>query len=107
MTVSRTKAEKKLVERGLDPSRLPPGQYLTDKWPVLHSGTVPKTDLETWDFRVFGEVEEPLTLTWEQFQELPSREVTVGIHCVTRWSRCAARFRRLQRRERAKIVEPE
>ena len=89
----RTKAEQKLVERGLDPARLPPGQYLTEKWPVLHSGTVPKTDLGTWDFRVFGEVEEPLTLTWEQFQKLPSGEVTVDIHCVTRWSRFDARFR--------------
>jgi DMSO/TMAO reductase YedYZ molybdopterin-dependent catalytic subunit len=102
----RTKAEQKLVERGLDPARLPPGQYLTEKWPVLHSGTVPKTDLGTWDFRVFGEVEEPLTLTWEQFQKLPSGEVTVDIHCVTRWSRFDARFRGVHWSELAKIVKP-
>ena len=56
MPLFRTKAEQKLVERGLDPARLPPGQYLTEKWPVLHAGTVPDTDLATWDFRVFGEV---------------------------------------------------
>src|SRR5204862_303236 len=87
MPLFRSKAERKLVERGLDPARLPPGQYLTEKWPVLHSGTVPKTDLSTWDFRVFGEVDEPLALSWEEVKQLPSREVTVDIHCVTRWRR--------------------
>jgi DMSO/TMAO reductase YedYZ molybdopterin-dependent catalytic subunit len=102
----RTKAEQKLVERGLDPARLPPGQYLTEKWPVLHAGTVPDTDLATWDFRVFGEVEEPVTLTWEQLQELPSREVTVDIHCVTRWSRFDTGFRGVHWSELAKLVRP-
>jgi DMSO/TMAO reductase YedYZ molybdopterin-dependent catalytic subunit len=106
VSLFRTKAEKKLVERGLDPARLPPGQYLTDKWPVLHSGTVPKTDLATWDFRVFGEVEEPVTLTWEQFSELPSREVKVDIHCVTRWSRFDASFHGVHWSELAKVVKP-
>jgi DMSO/TMAO reductase YedYZ molybdopterin-dependent catalytic subunit len=102
----RTKAEQKLVERGLDPARLPPGQYLTEKWPVLHAGTVPDTDLATWDFRVFGEVEEPVTLTWEQLKELPSREVTVDIHCVTRWSRFDTSFRGVHWSELAKLVRP-
>jgi DMSO/TMAO reductase YedYZ molybdopterin-dependent catalytic subunit len=102
----RTKAEQKLVEKGLDPARLPPGQYLTEKWPVLHAGTVPSTDLATWDFRVFGEVEEPLTVTWEQLQELPSREVTVDIHCVTRWSRFDTSFRGVHWSDLAKLVRP-
>jgi DMSO/TMAO reductase YedYZ molybdopterin-dependent catalytic subunit len=102
----RTKAEQKLVEQGLDPARLPPGQYLTKKWPVLHAGTVPSTDLATWDFRVFGEVEEPLTLTWDELQELPSQEVTVDIHCVTRWSRFDAAFRGVHWSELAKLVRP-
>jgi DMSO/TMAO reductase YedYZ molybdopterin-dependent catalytic subunit len=102
----RTKAEQKLVEQGLDPARLPPGQYLTEKWPVLHAGTVPSTDLATWDFRVFGEVEEPLTLTWDELQELPSQEVTVDIHCVTRWSRFDAAFRGVHWSELAKLVRP-
>src|SRR5438105_978845 len=57
MTLFRSKAEQKLVERGLDPGRLPPGQYLTEKWPVLHAGSVPQTDLATWEFRISGEVE--------------------------------------------------
>ena len=56
----RSRAEKKVVEAGYDPARLPPGQYLTDKWPVLHAGSVPETDLATWDFRVWGQVEREL-----------------------------------------------
>src|SRR5215218_222007 len=44
--------------------RVPPGQYLTEKFPVLHYGSVPKTDLSTWDFKVYGEVDAPVTLTW-------------------------------------------
>ena len=106
MPLFRSKAEQKLVERGLDPSRLPPGQYLTEKWPVLHAGTVPETDLATWDFRVFGEVERPVTLTWNELQALPSTEITVDIHCVTRWSRFDTSFRGVHWRELAKLVEP-
>ena len=88
----RSKAEKKVLELGYDPARLPPGQYLTEKWPVLHAGSVPHTDLARWDFKVWGEVESPLTLTWEQLSALPTVEVTQDIHCVTRWSRFDATF---------------
>jgi DMSO/TMAO reductase YedYZ molybdopterin-dependent catalytic subunit len=102
----RTKAEQKLVEKGLDPGRLPPGQYLTEKWPVLHAGTVPETDLATWDFRVFGEVEHELVLTWDELQRLPSRQVTVDIHCVTRWSRFDTSFRGVHWRDLAELVRP-
>src|ERR671932_801043 len=104
MPLFRSKAEQKLVERGLDPARLPPGQYLTEKWPVLHAGSVPKTDLAAWDFEVFGEVERPLTLTWEELKELPSTEITVDIHCVTRWGRFEASFRGVPWRERARLA---
>jgi DMSO/TMAO reductase YedYZ molybdopterin-dependent catalytic subunit len=79
-------------DAGYDPARLPPGQYLTEKWPVLHAGSVPQTDLATWDFRVWGEVDEPLTLTWDELAALPTVEVTQDIHCVTRWSRFDTRF---------------
>jgi DMSO/TMAO reductase YedYZ molybdopterin-dependent catalytic subunit len=72
--------------------RLPPGQYLTQKWPVLHYGSVPSADLDTWDFRVWGEVEEPFTLTWDQFQALPRTSLVTDIHCVTRWTRLDAGF---------------
>ena len=106
MTLFRSKAERKLVERGLDPTRLPPGQYLTEKWPVLHAGTVPATDLSTWDVRVFGAVERELTLNWEELKRLPSRDVTVDIHCVTRWSRFDTSFTGVHWSELAKLVRP-
>jgi DMSO/TMAO reductase YedYZ molybdopterin-dependent catalytic subunit len=67
--------------------RIPPGQYLTEKFPVLHYGSVPRTDLSTWDLKVYGEVDSPLTLTWDQFRALPRKQVTTDIHCVTRWSK--------------------
>ena len=72
--------------------RIPPGQYHTEKWPVLHYGSVPPTDLATWDFRVWGAVEEPFTLDWAAFQALPRTAIHVDIHCVTRWSRLDATF---------------
>jgi DMSO/TMAO reductase YedYZ molybdopterin-dependent catalytic subunit len=106
MPLFRSKAEQKVAELGYEPGRLPPGQYLTEKWPVLHAGEVPETDLATWDFRVFGEVEEPLRLTWEELSALPAAEVTIDIHCVTRWSRFDAGFRGVHWRELAKVVRP-
>jgi DMSO/TMAO reductase YedYZ molybdopterin-dependent catalytic subunit len=102
----RSRAMRKVEEAGYDPDRLPPGQYLTEKWPVLHAGTVPNTDLATWDFKVFGEVESPLTLSWEELTALPAREVTTDIHCVTRWSRFDTSFKGVHWSELAKIVEP-
>ena len=102
----RGRAEKKVADAGYDPARLPPGQYLTDKWPVLHAGTVPDTDLATWDFHVFGEVENPITLTWEELNALPKSENMQDIHCVTRWSRFDASFGGVHWRELAKLVRP-
>jgi DMSO/TMAO reductase YedYZ molybdopterin-dependent catalytic subunit len=102
----RSKAEAKVRDAGYDPARLPPGQYLTDKWPVLHAGSVPHADLATWDFRVFGEVEEPLRLTLEELLDLPSSEVTTDIHCVTRWSRFDTTFRGVHWNELAGLVKP-
>jgi DMSO/TMAO reductase YedYZ molybdopterin-dependent catalytic subunit len=106
MPLFRSKAEAKVREAGYDPARLPPGQYLTEKWPVLHAGDVPRTDLATWDLRVWGEVEEPLTLTWEQLTALPASEFTTDIHCVTRWSRFDTSFRGVHWRELAALVRP-
>jgi DMSO/TMAO reductase YedYZ molybdopterin-dependent catalytic subunit len=102
----RSKAEAKVRDAGYDPARLPPGQYLTDKWPVLHAGDVPETDLATWDFRVWGRVEEPLTLTWAELDALPKSEHVQDIHCVTRWSRFDTRFRGVHWRELAPLVRP-
>jgi DMSO/TMAO reductase YedYZ molybdopterin-dependent catalytic subunit len=67
--------------------RLPPGQSLTLKWPVLHYGSVPRFHAAQWEFRVRGLVEHPLQLSWEEFNQLPRVERTSDFHCVTRWSR--------------------
>jgi DMSO/TMAO reductase YedYZ molybdopterin-dependent catalytic subunit len=94
-------------EAGFDPARLPPGQYLTKKWPVLHAGSVARYDgLTTWSFRVFGDVEQELELTWAQLNELPRTSTTQDIHCVTRWSRFDAHFEGVHWRELAKLVRP-
>jgi DMSO/TMAO reductase YedYZ molybdopterin-dependent catalytic subunit len=70
-----------------DPSRVPPGQYVTDDFPVLSAGPTPQTDLEGWGFVVNGEVDQPSSWTWAEFQALPHETVTVDIHCVTKWSK--------------------
>lgn len=80
---TRRKEERRLKQE----RRLPPGQSLTNKFPVLHYGPVPRTDLETWDFRVFGEVEDEKSWSWEEFQDLPRTKLVMDIHCVTRWSK--------------------
>ena len=80
------------VRRPPQGDRLPPGQYLTTKWPVLHTGRVPLKDLSRWTFRVFGEVERPFELSWAEFGALPRTEVLCDIHCVTAWSRYDNRF---------------
>ena len=67
--------------------RLPPGQIVTRKWPVLHYGTVPPFDALTWRFRISGQVDRPLELTWAELQALPRQETLCDIHCVTRWTR--------------------
>jgi DMSO/TMAO reductase YedYZ molybdopterin-dependent catalytic subunit len=73
--------------RTKDRERLPPGQIVTQKWPVLHYGTVPQVDVKRWTFEVSGAVERPFTLTWPELLALPRQETVCDIHCVTRWSR--------------------
>ncbi len=75
------------IESPRQEPRLPPGQVKTDKWPVLHYGSVPTVDLSAWDLRVDGLVERPLRWTWAEFEKLPRVQVHSDIHCVTRWSR--------------------
>lgn len=74
-------------ERVRNENRLPPGQALTVKFPVLHYGPVPTFNPATWDFRVWGEVEEEKAWRWDEFNQLPRTQVTMDIHCVTRWSK--------------------
>jgi DMSO/TMAO reductase YedYZ molybdopterin-dependent catalytic subunit len=86
-------SERKQQERAMrEAGRLPPGQSLTLKWPVLHEGTVPSFDPRNWDFRVAGLVERPVRLTWDEFSHLPMTEVVADMHCVTRWSRFDVRW---------------
>jgi DMSO/TMAO reductase YedYZ molybdopterin-dependent catalytic subunit len=74
-------------QAGDDSSRLPPGQYLTPDFPVLSAGPTPHTRLDEWSFAIVGEVEEPVSWTWEEFLALPSETPTLDIHCVTKWSK--------------------
>ena len=92
---------------GIDPSRVPAGQYLTEGFPVLTVGPNPTYDLTTWDFQVFGEVEDELQLSWDELQALPQRDVVVDIHCVTRWSKLDTSWRGVAVRdllERARVT---
>ena len=79
----RKEEEQKYKEEG----RMPPGQSLTNRFPVLHYGPVPRFNAATWDFSVWGEVEQPLRLTWDEFNQLPRTKVTMDLHCVTKWSK--------------------
>ncbi len=74
-------------ERFNEEGRLPPGQSLTQKFPVLHYGPIPRFTPASWDFRVWGEVEQPVRWSWDEFQQLPRRKINMDIHCVTRWSK--------------------
>ncbi len=82
--------------------RVPPGQYLTEKWPVLHYGTVPRFDPRTWDFRIFGAVEREVTMKWDELSGLDRTLVQADMHCVTTWSRLDQRWEGIPF---AKIVE--
>jgi DMSO/TMAO reductase YedYZ molybdopterin-dependent catalytic subunit len=67
--------------------RLPPGQKLTDGWPVLHYGGIPKIELDTWKFELGGLVEEPASFTWQELMAMPQTTLHNDIHCVTTWSK--------------------
>jgi DMSO/TMAO reductase YedYZ molybdopterin-dependent catalytic subunit len=81
--LNRREEEQRVRSEG----RLPPGQALTQKFPVLHYGPVPPFNEATWDLRVFGEVENEMRWTWQEFQALPTVQITTDIHCVTGWSK--------------------
>jgi DMSO/TMAO reductase YedYZ molybdopterin-dependent catalytic subunit len=98
----RKKLERQMREAG----RLPPGQSLTLKWPVLHYGSVPRFDAARWDFQITGLAEKPVRLSWEEFNKLPQTEVTADFHCVTRWSRFDNRWRGVSVAEILKLAPP-
>jgi DMSO/TMAO reductase YedYZ molybdopterin-dependent catalytic subunit len=76
-----------LEQRGYDPARLPPGQYFTERFPVLHVGDVPTIAREQWTLRIFGEVAQERTIDFDELAALPNVDVEVDIHCVTKWSK--------------------
>ena len=86
--------------------RIPPGQTLTEKWPVLTYGRVPRFDPATWDFRVFGLVEEEARWTYDQFMALPRTKIAADVHCVTTWSLLGSEWEGVQIREIMKSVRP-
>ncbi len=71
----------------VDTSRVPPGQYVVDDFPVLSAGPTPQTLLDEWTFTLNGAVDREVVWSWDQFRELPTETVTVDIHCVTKWSK--------------------
>src|SRR3954447_16816143 len=98
----RKQREHEMKEAG----RLPPGQALTLKWPVLHYGSVPKFDPATWEFFIRGAVEQPRRLSWEEFQKLAKIQTTSDFHCVTRWSRFDNTWSGVSFREVMKLARP-
>jgi len=86
--------------------KLPPGQSLTLKWPVLHYGSVPNFDPKTWDLAIYGLVESPLKLTWKEFNALPKIQTTSDFHCVTRWSRFDNNWQGVAMQEILRRVQP-
>ena len=78
---------KEKEDESRNAGRLPPGQSLTQKFPVLHYGPVPTFTPATWDFRIWGEIEEEKSWNWDEFSQLPRTTLTMDIHCVTKWSK--------------------
>nr|WP_237563633.1 molybdopterin-dependent oxidoreductase [Halalkalibacter okhensis] len=80
-------------------AKLPPGQFETEKWPVLHQGNVYEFNEETWRFKLFGEVEEEKTYTYSEVMDLPKTISTIDMHCVTTWSKFGMAFEGITLRE--------
>ena len=97
---------KALQERGIDPARLPPGQYFTERFPVLHAGSVPEyKDLSDWAMAIGGLVAEQKVLSWAELQALPTSDVVVDIHCVTKWSKFDTLWRGVAFEDVLKLVD--
>ncbi len=84
----------------------PPGQFVTEKFPVLTFGPTPRIDLSTWKFRVFGLVEEEITLDWEEFNALPQVSFDAEFHCVTQWSKLQNTWEGILFNDLMKLVKP-
>jgi DMSO/TMAO reductase YedYZ molybdopterin-dependent catalytic subunit len=85
--------------------RVPPGQYVTEEFPVLHLGPVPEFDPDSWQFKIFGQVETPLVLSYQEFMTLPKVEVAADFHCVTGFSKLDNRWAGVTFKELARRVK--
>lgn len=101
MFSKRKEAEEQIIRE----HRLPPGQSLTQKWPVLHVGSIPQFNPATWDFYLWGQVKQPKRFTWAEFSALPKRQQTSDMHCVTGWSKFDSAFEGIPVTEVLKHVE--
>lgn len=90
---------KALAERGIDVSRLPPGQYHTERFPVLQAGSIPTVDLNEWDFVIDGLVGKPQQWSWDDMASMPESAMTADIHCVTKWSKFDTNWRGISPRQ--------
>jgi DMSO/TMAO reductase YedYZ molybdopterin-dependent catalytic subunit len=86
--------------------RIPPGQRVTGKLPILHVGSIPPFDRQRWDFKVWGLVENPVKLTYDEFQSLPGKEVLADIHCVTGWTKLDTRWKGVAPQELLRLARP-
>jgi DMSO/TMAO reductase YedYZ molybdopterin-dependent catalytic subunit len=68
-------------------NRVPPGQYVTHDFPVLSAGPTPRIGPDEWRLEIIGQVDQPRGWSWQEFTSLPAEDVTVDIHCVTKWSK--------------------
>ncbi|PLR79757.1 sulfite oxidase-like oxidoreductase [Bacillus canaveralius] len=84
---------------------LPPGQFETENWPILHQGDVYQFDEQTWDFRMFGEVKKDISLSYAEIMQLPKTISTVDMHCVTTWSKFGTSFEGIALHELLKLVQ--
>jgi DMSO/TMAO reductase YedYZ molybdopterin-dependent catalytic subunit len=78
---------EQLANKGIDDARLPPGQYLTERFPVLHVGDVPTYQPGDWDLKIFGLVDKPFTINLDELKNMPAVTLLTDIHCVTKWSK--------------------
>ena len=83
----RNQERRALEEAMRQAGRLPPGQRVTLKFPVLHIGRIPSFNPDTWTFKIWGAVEKPVKLSWTAFQQLPRQTLKLDLHCVTQWSK--------------------
>lgn len=87
-------------------SRVPPGQIVTQGWPILHAGSVPQVSLENWKLRIHGEVKNEVTLNYEELLKLEHTVQTNDIHCVTTWSKLGMTWEGIKFRDLIKLAEP-